>query len=40
MGLFERLSYSTLGWELLVVPLSIVAIALSTRLMRLDEEDA
>lgn len=39
-GLFERLSYSTLGWELLVVPLSIVAIALSTRLMKLDEEDA
>lgn len=37
-GLFERLIDGALSWELLVVPLSIVAIALATRLMNFDEE--
>jgi len=37
-GLFEQLVDGTLNWELLVVPLSIVAIALATRLMNFDEE--
>jgi uncharacterized membrane protein YqhA len=37
-GLLERLATDVLHWEALVIPLSIVAIALSIKLMSFDEE--
>jgi hypothetical protein len=38
-GLLERLSFRSLEWTYLVIPLSILAIATSTRLLRLDSEE-
>lgn len=38
-GLLERLSFRSLEWTYLVIPLSILAIAASTRLLRLDSEE-
>jgi len=37
-GLLERLSFRSLEWTYLVIPLSIVAIAASTRLLQFDSE--
>lgn len=37
-GLLERLSFRGLEWTYLVIPLSILAIAASTRLLQFDEE--
>ncbi len=37
-GLLERLSFRALEWTYLVIPLSIVAIALSTRLLQFETE--
>ncbi len=38
-GLLEHLATTGLQWEVLVIPVSIVAIALSIKLMNLDEAD-
>ena len=38
-GLLERLSFRALEWTYLVIPLSILAIAASTRLLQFDDED-
>ena len=38
-GLLERLSFKGLEWTYLVIPLSILAIAASTRLLQFDSED-
>ena len=37
-GLLERLSFRGLEWTYLVIPLSILAIAASTRLLQFEEE--
>ncbi|WP_204141202.1 YqhA family protein [Halomicronema sp. CCY15110] len=39
-GLLERLSFRSLEWTYLVIPLSILAIAASTRLLRFDSEES
>ncbi len=38
-GLLERLSFQSLEWTYLVIPLSILAIATSTRLLQLDHKE-
>jgi uncharacterized membrane protein YqhA len=38
-GLLVRLSFQNLEWTYLVIPISILAIATSTRLLQLDHED-
>lgn len=38
-GLLERLSFQSLEWTYLVIPLSILAIATSTRLLQLDRKE-
>ncbi|NEQ43951.1 MAG: YqhA family protein [Leptolyngbya sp. SIOISBB] len=38
-GLLERLSFQGLEWTYLVIPLSILAIAASTRLLQFDNEE-
>jgi hypothetical protein len=37
-GLLERLSFRGLEWTYLVIPLSILAIAASTRLLQFEDE--